>query len=77
VIAGCWDLSARDEYGLIRVECVLRSPQGDVQFLDVPLVDPTQRREALAAARMIAKATKNDVPFGRVLRELQRVGGAA
>jgi hypothetical protein len=69
-----WELTAAPEHGLVRLSCVLRSPQGGLEFVQVPLVDPKRPREAAMAARTISRATAGAVSFGAVLWELKMAG---
>jgi|tagenome__1003787_1003787.scaffolds.fasta_scaffold20944878_4 hypothetical protein len=71
-----WEMNAKREGPLVRIEVVLRSPQGDVRFIDVPLVDPTRTREAVTAARTVSKATAGAISFGAVMREVRQAGAA-
>jgi hypothetical protein len=74
--SGAWDLTATREGPLVRLEVVLRSPQGDLDFIDCPLVDPNRTREAITAARAISRATAGGISFGRVMREVRLAGAA-
>jgi hypothetical protein len=75
-VSACWDLTASREGPLVRLEVVLRSPQGDLEFVQVPLVDPNRTREAITAARAISAATAGGISFGRVMREVRTAGAA-